>query len=801
MPTTYRINFSKRGAETIDSALVVSDTYTGLTAAAIIVNAVLSIGPSKKDLDVDVGQQGIDQIDLVLNPEHAVTVDDVAAVSFILDAQASATDETKKRYVAWLLDVSDPIDASDFEFRGILKPAMSGSGSNWKDGQYGVAPNPDFVWRMTATSLEIEDLLEEKLEDLVAEIAADSTWMDANVRDALGWFYRADGVDDYGHREGRYGSMVDLITVLQRLFDEATSGHPITVTVLDSDLGLSVRAGAFVGLTTERSSGFLGLGSEVVNFRYGDPAVFYPKFDGGTLWDPPNGSTGEWPYKAGSVPGITSVHLSDCEVSWRLLTPRSEVQAISWLAYDTLGELLYRLAFSLGGWVEWEYVDTTNLNVRILTRKELVSATKIYPADTTIDDIDVQPNDPKSGRLIYPASLFAKEGWDSSYYYQADGTWGPPKPWSGRSTPGPDQDGGPAIAVTISPTIAVLYDKSNDAEVEFHDDYHLAPMPHNGVFYKGPSTPEKRGFPGSDLVDLHTALYVRFTAPVGDPCIGCEGKEVVRPIAVILVEDSVGGVPITRPIQRIESYLDRLGRVDHEAYLTERRISVPYLTKFRTDPAGADDWRHCRVGNLIELDGREYLIVGIERDWESSTTKLRLHDTDRAAFAEGSGTVPDAPDESPLAIGGGIAPRVGRAAYIAAGAIPRYAAVIADGYGRLHAASADGFAYGRVLGIALDEAAVGGERVEIATSGFVDLDDEYFSAGDRIFLRTIGSGAPAVANLSADPVRSRDSDEYLHQVVAVAMSTRRIRIEHERPVYLRENVPAVDFSTLGAGGV
>src|SRR5690606_39175865 len=140
------------------------------------------------------------------------------------------------------------------------------------------------------------------------------------------------------------------------------------------------------------------------------------EFEGGTLWDPPEGDDGQWPYQIRSAPVKDSLMLSDIFVSWRLLTPRDEVRSISWLTNDTIGGLIYAVAYSLGAWVKWEFVNNTTIHCRIYTRKDASTADLIYLADAESDEIDVAPNDSQTGRMIFQASLYAKEGRLSSYY-------------------------------------------------------------------------------------------------------------------------------------------------------------------------------------------------------------------------------------------------------------------------------------------------------------------------------------------------------------------------------------------------
>lgn len=794
---TYRQDFHIRGSERVDMALIVSDTYDGLTAAATSVSGILGLGTSQKDLDVDVGVQGADKLELSLDPLAALNATDNTCVDFILDAQKSAEDETKKRYIGLVLNEATPGTpvADDFEFRGVIEPQFSGDGSDWKDGQYGDSPNPDWAWKLSAISLEVADILSTKLEDLVEEITTNHTaWMDSEIKDRLGWFKRVAGVDSHGHREGRYADLVNLLNLLNKCFEIASDGHPLGVSMVNTDLGIRAVSGDFVTYSDTRpvwDPESREFSQELVDFRYGDPTHFWPAFGGETYGGMNADDRGDWPYHLGTTGPL---YVGGIRVSWRLLTPRDEARPVSWLPYDTLGGLLYAVAYTLGGWVEWTYTTATTLECRILTRKEMANAETLVLSDAVSDEIDVEPSDLVSHTAQAPATLYCGEGWpNSGYNYDDNGIFVKNHEWTFN-------EDDPNLPLTISPTVCNLYSDSWDAGVVVHKAYHNAPMPHNGVFYNATGR-EREGSPGADLSDVHTAMYMSFLAPANDPCIGCANTAVTRPIAAIAGKRTINGVETSFVTHTIQGYLEILGRTDRNAYKFERRIKVPYLTKFRESAGGTDDWRHCKPGRVITLDGQDWLIAGLTRDFREGSTTLRLHTTARIAFSEGTGTLTLDPPQPPSSSISSMTQRNDRPyerdTYGAGSAVVRFAAVFAGPDQQVHVATADGWAYGRIIGVAT-RSGPAGTPIDIQTDGILELDQDYgFRSGQIVYLRTIGSGSELVANLSTEPLRHATSAENLHYPIGVVRSPRAIEIQIGRPFYVKEDVPEIDFESIG----
>jgi hypothetical protein len=63
---------------------------------------------------------------------------------------------------------------------------------------------------------------------------------------------------------------------------------------------------------------------------------------------------------------------------------------------------------------------------------------------------------------------------------------------------------------------------------------------------------------------------------------------------------------------------------------------VPFLCRFRATADGSESYENARLGSKITLDGVEYVTVGIERNFRSVETKLKLQSKSRLAFVQDS---------------------------------------------------------------------------------------------------------------------------------------------------------------------
>lgn len=801
MPT-YLMAIAYRGAEgRVDTHVVVSDTYPGLLSTPTVVSGILVIGTSSKDLEISVGQQAADEFSFELDELAIETADDLACAEFILEAQGSSTDPLLKRYIAVLLQPSDPIEPEDFEFRGMIEPEMSATAYDWNGPEFDSDPAPMRRWKCTATSLEVKEIIDKKLLGDDAEPGLfdliDTEWRDENVADMLGFFYEEDG--PYGKRDGRYGDMVAFHSLIQKLLDLASDGTGVTVTFTPDTTDFEVWP-ARVRL--------LNNGTEEVDFAQTRYGLFNRRFvelddEGNPIPYPYFVDEGDLSYKLQlTAPDPLGVSVKKLFVSWKVIRPADkDAEAYAWGAADTLSNLIYGLAFNLGMLVVWEYVDNDSITLRFRSRRNLSTTSPvIYIPDVTSESLDVKPSEnAEKGRFGGFANHMCEEGLNKTFRH--DGGF--------VKSPGFKDVTGDPLLLTISPTICWIDHMGEDAGFKPGERFDMmgVNMLYNAIFYDWTTVaqPSVRALNGSidaDMTGLHTAMYIQyFGTGINEVRNGTEGQNVVRPIGAITIKKNGNLVWFAT----MSEYLEYLYSVDVEGFESEMELQVPYLTRFRNDPTGDEDWRYCTLAARVTLDEREWTIVGLERDFVQGTTKLRLHNISRFAFDDVNETA-----TSP-ALGLPIVSSIGTSnlaethppivqSFPAGDVIDKYAAVFTWTDGKIYQASPDSYAYGRITGISLaeiDEDALAiGALCPIQTDGPLHLDDDYegLTPGAPLLLRQTGHADAALTNLSTVPRRDPTDDEYLHYPLGTVQTPRIITINIGKPVFLKEDVLQVDLS-------
>jgi hypothetical protein len=298
-------------------------------------------------------------------------------------------------------------------------------------------------------------------------------------------------------------------------------------------------------------------------------------------------------------------------------------------------------------------------------------------------------------------------------------------------------------------------------------------MPHNSI---SSISGTKNGVNDTNRI-LTTALHMRVD---GDVVEGLQGEKCIHPIAA--VHANINGVENT--YYSLSDYINALMERDSKYFETEYNITVPYICSWRKSADGLhvdDDGGRGRLSNLqlgakVVIDSIEYMVIGIERDWNAWTTKLRLHYADRFAFEEASGlaaectpiiSVLQAPAPSPM-----YKQPQARAAVagedIEEGA---YVSMLDDGTVVIAKSIADHF--GRLVGVATTSAATG-EYVSYQTSGIASCSSWTFTPGRSVYLR--GLVAP---NLSQTALASKTVDECLFARVGMAVSPTEIKLDEQ----------------------
>lgn len=761
MPTyAQTTTYHEDGVGTVRYQFLVCDTYEGLTAPASDVG-IFDVESAKQDVDLDTGVFAADELNVTMVASRIENADDADCFNFILTAR----DPSVKLFCAVVIDPADPIEADDFAFRGVLQAAMSGEDRAWRDGQYGSDPTPLRSWKLRAYSYDTAEVLGAKVVDLVAAITPE--WITANVADRLGYFRETGGT--YGYREVRFGNLVAFEDLMQELITRAApAGITINYVPVDSDF-------------------------------YAVPARFHPVILSDRKLRYPMR-----PRSTTAPPRAWRAHASDrlrlklggdattdgaLFVSWSMLTPKDAEKTFSWLAYDTLADLLYALAATVNMYLDVQYLDTTTLTVSFTSRNDLVGA-EVFLRDTTQATIDLKPLTTSDKRKKFVGNSFSllREGYRT---YNYDGGFKPSRLIDAAVTDGEQ------LPLTVSPSTRLLENTGEDAGFKLGEQYGFSLLPHNAIFYDSPTAPKDKatqGFAEYTAVGLHTGMYIKCLgkAEVDDGEVGVEGLDVFLPVAYLQgsasgvdkwigIEDGGGG-----NFAGLADFLNAVRNRDQAYFEGEYQLTVPGLACFRSTVMGSDGWRNVRRGSVINLDSVEWVVVGIERQIKARRTIIRLHVVDRYIIPlpveEAIPAVDDSgryvePSSSTTTISFGVK--------LAAAEIDAYTAVVVRSDEQVEPAKAEAAHFGRFCGIALVHVDIA-EEVALQINGRVVFsEDVTLTPGLRVYVRN--APGPGTFNLSQTELPGLTFPEDMFFDIGYADSVHSMVIERAQQAVLQYN--------------
>lgn len=759
MPTyAQSVVYHEDGVGDVEYRLLLSDSYAGLTDAPTDVG-LFDIDSVKQDLDLDTGVFAADQLAVTAYAARIMTTDDADCLDFVL----AARDPANKVFCAVLLDPHDPIEVGDFDFRGLLKPEMQGDDRSWSGAQYGDAPTPLRTWKFTALSYDVAEILGARISDVVDGVenglvaGLDATWQTANVADRQGYFLEPAG--SWGYRGVRWGELVSFEVVIQKLLELAAPAG-LTITYVDEDTEFMAVPARYHAQVVEVTGITGALTGGTHKLRYCQvPPDTVPNPRAWTAW--PSEMV---PLRAGGDDTLEG----SLWVSFRLLQPREEEREASWLAYESIGDLLYALAAAFNMYLEVAYVDTTHIEVRFAGRSTLDGG-ECYIRDVTQAQIDLKPLVADEKRKPYRgnATIVVREG-DRVYRY--DGYGFTPS----RADDAPQTEG-ELLPLTVSPTVCWLLGRGEDTGIRCADiagGYHIGQLPHNAIFYDSATDPKPQaaeGFAEYNRVGLHTAMYIRTTgkseATHGE--VGVEDETIFSPVAYLLAGTPDGDrwigneyAVLLGHYPGLADYLNDVRHRDRAYFSGEYQLTVPGLMCFRSTPAGADDWRNLKRACRITLDGVEWVVVGIERQYKARRTVLRLQAVSRFSIPLPSveTTLPADPSSvtlfkpTPPDLDGRLVVRSAAETDLVAFTV----GVVTDD-GTISVAMARSAQWGLGIGIILHDAEVG-DDVDMQMSGRVQFPEgTTFATGARVYVRDPVGMDPT--NLSFTPLGGVDGSE------------------------------------------
>lgn len=662
------------------------------------------------------------------------TADNQDARDFVLTAQATGS----QVFCARLINGTTPTASADeFAFRGTVRSDMEADDDDWTEGdEYDTDFSPLRTWNCTAQSFDVGTLLSQKVRDVVwldpdPDVIGvygkliDSDWEAAHVADRLAYFFR--DIDRYGLREVRFGNIVALSDVLDKLF-ELISVNGVTLTYEATDTDLYTWPAFYLPILKEGPTDPLDL-----CIRYCDSffaglttAVQVPRpwrLLGSNTFLLRTGGT-----DYGTAPWI----------NYNLIYPNQDEEPLSWWRY-TVVELLYSLAYGFGMFLDIEYTDTTHATVKFTSRASLGVRT-VAIRDGLSGKIKLSSVSPTEAAdaTVGVGAKFVIEG--PEYYLYEKGLL------QAHPTAVPPTEGN-FLALTVSPCWCFMTDTGEDAGADMASRYGRALLPHNAVFYDAGSPKNGTGtdgkfWPEYDARSIHTGLYVKTVGLDQDAYkeIGVEGEDTWRQVARVVAK--IDGK--FEYFDTLTAYTARVYQRDQNFYEGEYTIVVPGLMGFTNDLNSTPDWRNIRPGHKFPFGGVDWVVMRINR--KKTETEITVHHFDQfAGFASASGSALNSqPSPSALAPVDTKPRAVTNALSVTPGVgISALQLVAVDAVGGAVEAEATEAFYNRPLRLALtmyeSETDPDATAIQVAERGKIWQDTYTLTPGAKLFLR---SGVP-----------------------------------------------------------
>lgn len=705
-----------------------------------------------EELEQKTGVLAEDEMSLELNEAKILSADDQDARDFILDAQ----DKSIKRYVGLFeCAVGEGIAVDNNAFLGVILPDMKAMDLHWHNDEYTDVPNPLRKWQLTAQPFfeNAFDLYE--LDELINGI--DSTWEAANVADRQGHFY-ADAL-----KNSRFGDLVNLNKLMKKLSDilidklAADEYGTFNIDYLITDIDGKFRPTRF---PHPARKGVIGPWIQYRDENDNDIPEHY--------WQFPADDTSIKTLKLGDYESAETVQVSPY-IDYKCLKldadheySPSQAKSFLWTSSKakSFTDLIYMIAREFGMFVKIYYVAENDIRIEFISRKNFLGTHCFIKGP---NQADVQTSAIKSEEVQFygDATYLADEG-GHGYSSMSDGSIKPYSYFSQKSRQGERQ------LFTLSPT---WFATANNL---FPDSGYLSYLlPHNSIFYMGGSPNYLRVYsaPG-----LHTGLYMT-VSPYGT----ADGE----PISSYFTPAGIWTVNINGEqvdFHTKTEYLNYLYARDKNYYETEYTIKLPYINGFSASSDGANpSWQNIKLGSRITLDGKEYTVMSIRRNWAEMSTEIKLHNVSRFNFLEpdiiedvnsdSSPELPTAANDNPVTLTQG---------YIANEDIAANNVVSIRSDGTIERSLPIAGHYKRIFGV-ITQSVVAGQPVDVVKIGEAYLSGAGLTPGLRLFLRDTGGSS----NISQTPLTEITGDEALFASVGLALSGSYVEIDFTQQFILQ----------------
>lgn len=776
MPTVYQQTFTRSESrrQKLSCRLVVSDDYPSLFASGSAPHVnVLRISTIKSDLDVAEGKFAEDEMDIELDYASCRNEADLSAFAFMLEAR----DREVIRYI--LIEV-DGLPA----FRGQVLPQMSAEDYRWYGSEYTITPTPARSWKLSCRAVDVAVVDYDIVELMAAWKADESTaFVAAHVADRPA-FSRL-GIETGGSTPwpcAVWGSLVEFNVMMRSVADKLAElvGWPGFEIVFEpSPIPLWFTSREYVPFVQR-----------------------VPLFSGATdYYGPFISATG--PERAQYFQPSLGDGEQGFYISYGMFDAVSDrARPVSVQRCKSFVGVIFETARSFRMYPIFRFDEDGKLHVSYKSREGITQddegqTKRLYIRDVDSASISMEPVDVDGGSESYVgiSSPYAVDGDDVCTWKEGFYDEGPVAPFESgfrASEAYTDADRSNLLLWTVAPT-QIQVENSNRVSMSYRTGSTIRDVTMNHITARALFNlywmPKFRTQPYRHHY-LHSGIYI----PTTETEYAFSGSNFVptattfssfRPASSLTARvQNADGTFADKRYETLSDYVNDIAAADASFYEAEYELTVPFLSGFKTTPAGAESYHNVSLGAVVSIDGADYVVVGIERDFERVETKLRLHYRERFALELPTGLVQNADTNTPPVPITAPATNVRSVRIysdISAGDAVAWHTPSAGGEVGIVRAAARAYSYQRIAGIALEGGEVGTDPVyiQIVSSGrcMVPVAGD---AQDRLYLRTTDYPEP---NLSTEPVETPTTSEYVDQCIAIVLAPGEIDVQLDLPLW------------------
>lgn len=779
----------------------VSDNYDDLFKSdelitnKIYTNIILTKSV-KKDLELEDGSFAISEMQFEINSASCMNDDDRKALHFCLQA----TSNTQPRYVAFFFSATPSLE--DLMFVGRIDNKVSGDDLLWDADFYATAINPERNYSFTALSFDIEMLSECKIE---GNVYNQNNEIQKNLYQRLfsidnhdyllnghPYRYMFDGFKDYYLTSpittNYTAPLVNLHTYLSMVLTE--SAHLLSdIYNLTLDLSLDETEVGLEGLPATYDHTKLQLWD---NFDL--PDTYLMRLDN---WYPSatkkvkliigtTATTTESPIfihrkLIHDRLGDTGDDLDTTGETVIFKKQREKDRNLSFASYESVADILFSIAKSLGCFVVVEYTAYNSIQIRFVSRENIVSNEVVYVvgSDKSSFDTGITTDNEKSNyySLSTTHTVEAKDiakinkSEESEEYAKLNKALEELKEAYKYENI--------RLALSISPILSQATGYSSG--ISYWGYFPLNMYCRNiadGIVETANKTDYKNiaVVTGSTLIkeELHTGIYIK-TNPFD--LTGTQPDWIHRPVAAIVKKKNGTDTIYTK----LADYINDIYLGSQEAYQTEYELTVPFWNGFNNSQTfSGSSWKKLKLGSKMELSEpnlrwdsdtstwitetvtRTYVVVGIEYSLDKPETKVKLLNISAFAF----GYVDSIPDYTPQSLTppdptgeGTLSENYVTGYEIDSGTIEQGDPVRLLSNGKIAIAENNSSKIG-TIGIAIGSGTAG-DTIAIQVSGVVTFSGWSLTPG-LVFLR--------VSDISSTPLATPDVTEDVYSIIGTALS-------------------------------